>query len=124
MPLTSDPEQYELCTITTLSPAYRLFDDYQTSEAMFTVAFFILLMYLEEFLFIFRKTANDERQSIDTAFVEYLLVRLGHARPVVIQTIVVATSSQPSPSSSTHSGRTRTMDEMSDSSRSNGMHPM
>ena len=108
MPVTFDSGHYELCEITALSPAYRLFDDYQTPEAMFTVAFFILLMYLEEVLFVFRKTANGQRHNIDNAFVEYLLVRLGYARPVVIQTIVITTSSPPSPS--TCSDRTPTAD--------------
>lgn len=43
-----------ICEIKQISPFYQLFDQYKHSELMFTVTFFILLMYLEEFLFMFR----------------------------------------------------------------------
>lgn len=46
---------YELCEIKQISPLYRLFNEYKNQELMFTVIFFILLIYLEEFLFAFRK---------------------------------------------------------------------
>jgi len=46
---------YDLCEIKEISPLYRLFNEYKNDELMLTVTFLILLMYLEEFLFAFRK---------------------------------------------------------------------
>ena len=51
----SGETKYELCEIKEISPIYRLFNEYKNQELMFTVIIFILLMYLEEFLFAFRK---------------------------------------------------------------------
>ncbi|CAF1066228.1 unnamed protein product [Rotaria magnacalcarata] len=72
---------YELCEIKEISPFYRLFNQYKNQELMFTVTFFILLMYLEEFLFAF----------------QYLLVRMGYARPFIIQMTIFETKDQISP---------------------------
>jgi hypothetical protein len=44
-----------LCEIKEISPLYRLFNEYKNEELMYTITFLILLMYLEEFLFAFRK---------------------------------------------------------------------
>ncbi len=52
----------ELCEIKEISPLYRLFNEYKNQELMFTVIFFILLMYLEEFLFAFRKIRNKQQK--------------------------------------------------------------
>ena len=45
----------DLCEIKEISPLYRLFNEYKNEELMYTITFLILLMYLEEFLFAFRK---------------------------------------------------------------------
>lgn len=46
---------YELCQIKEISPLYRLFNEYKNEELMYTVICLILLIYLEEFAFVFRK---------------------------------------------------------------------
>ena len=46
---------YKSCQIKEISPLYRLFNEYKNEELMYTVIFLILLMYLEEFAFVFRK---------------------------------------------------------------------
>jgi len=51
----SDAIHYELCEIKEISPLYRLFSEYKNQELMLTITFFILLVYMEEFLFVFRK---------------------------------------------------------------------
>jgi hypothetical protein len=56
----SDTIYYELCEIKEISPLYRLFSEYKTQELMLTIMFFILLMYMEEFLFVFRKKKSKE----------------------------------------------------------------
>jgi len=83
---------YDLCEIKEISPLYRLFNEYKNDELMLTVTFLILLMYLEEFLFAFRK--EQKKSKTDFIFnlfnvLEYLLVRLGYARPFIIQTIIL-----------------------------------
>jgi hypothetical protein len=96
-----DSFSYELCEIKEISPLYRLFNEYKNQELMFTVIFFILLMYLEEFLFAFRKSQNKNNKtniSLFFYFIEYLLVRLGYARPFVIQTIIFQINNQMSSS--------------------------
>jgi hypothetical protein len=45
----------DLCEIKEISSLYYLFNEYKNEELMFTITFLILLMYLEEFLFAFRK---------------------------------------------------------------------
>ena len=52
----SDNTYYKLCEIKEISPLYRLFTEYKNQELMLTITIFILLMYMEEFLFVFRKT--------------------------------------------------------------------
>jgi len=92
-----DSFSYELCEIKEISPLYHLFNEYKNQELMFTVIFFILLMYLEEFLFAFRKSQNKNNKtniSLFFYFIEYLLVRLGYARPFVIQTIIFQINNQ------------------------------
>jgi len=92
-----DSFSYELCEIKEISPLYRLFNEYKNQELMFTIIFFILLMYLEEFLFAFRKRENKNNKknsSISFYFIEYLLVCLGYARPFVIQTIIFQINNQ------------------------------
>jgi predicted membrane metal-binding protein len=86
----SDLTDYELCEIKEISPLYRLFNEYKNQELMYTVVFFILLMYMEEFLFAFRKRKRKKsKENFDIFhFVEYLLVRLGYARPFIIQTMI------------------------------------
>ena len=44
----------ELCEIEEISPFYPLLSEYKNQELMLTVTIFILLLYMEEFLFIFR----------------------------------------------------------------------
>jgi len=86
----SDLTDYELCEIKEISPLYRLFNEYKNQELMYTVVFFILLMYMEEFLFAFRKRKRkNSKENFDIFhFVEYLLVHLGYARPFIIQTMI------------------------------------
>ena len=45
----------QLCEIKEISPLYRLFNEYKSPELMYTVTIFILILYLEEFLFVFRE---------------------------------------------------------------------
>jgi hypothetical protein len=52
---------YDLCEIKEISPLYRLFNEYKNDELMLTVTFLILLMYLEEFLFAFRKEDKSSK---------------------------------------------------------------
>ncbi|CAF0781525.1 unnamed protein product [Adineta steineri] len=87
----SNTTSYELCEIKEISPLYHLFNEYKNQEMMLTVTLFILLMYLEEFLFVFRKQKQERFYSfifLDFHSLEYLLVRLGYARPHIIQTII------------------------------------
>ncbi len=58
----------ELCEIKEISPLYRLFNEYKNQELMFTVIFFILLMYLEEFLFAFRKIRKNDKNEFSIFF--------------------------------------------------------
>jgi hypothetical protein len=60
----SNLTDYELCEIKEISPLYRLFNEYKNQELMYTVVFFILLMYMEEFLFAFRKRKKAKKISI------------------------------------------------------------
>ena len=46
---------YQLCEVKEIAPLYRLFNEYKNEELMYTVTFLILLIYLEEFFFAFRK---------------------------------------------------------------------
>ncbi len=61
-PHLTDSSYYELCEIKEISPLYRLFNEYKNQELMFTIIFFILLMYMEEFLFAFRKRKKQEKK--------------------------------------------------------------
>lgn len=45
----------QFCQVKEIAPLYRLFNEYKNEELMYTVTFLILLMYLEEFFFAFRK---------------------------------------------------------------------
>ncbi|CAF2397184.1 unnamed protein product [Rotaria sp. Silwood2] len=74
----SDNSYYDLCEIKEVSPLYRLFTEYKNQELMLTITVFILLMYMEEFLFVFH----------------YLLIRMGYARPFVIQTTILEINDQ------------------------------
>ncbi len=59
---------YDLCEIKEISPLYRLFNEYKNDELMLTVTFLILLMYLEEFLFAFRKEEKNSKQTLFLIF--------------------------------------------------------
>ncbi|CAF0934476.1 unnamed protein product [Rotaria sp. Silwood1] len=74
----SDKTYYELCEIKEISPLYQLFTEYKSQELMLTITVFILLMYMEEFLFVF----------------QYLLIRMDYARPFVIQTTIFKINDQ------------------------------
>jgi hypothetical protein len=80
----------KLCEIKHLSAFHFLFTEYKYPELMYTVTFFILLMYAEEFLFVFRKIPLSCVRRCHRRFniLEYVLVRLGYARPLIIQTIM------------------------------------
>jgi hypothetical protein len=53
----------DLCEIKEISSLYHLFNEYKNEELMFTITFLILLMYLEEFLFAFRKIKKKKSQT-------------------------------------------------------------
>ncbi|CAF0835138.1 unnamed protein product [Rotaria sordida] len=78
MSYLSDNTYYELCEIKEISPLYQLFTEYKNQELMLTITVFILLMYMEEFLFVF----------------QYILIRMGYARPFVIQTTIFELNDQ------------------------------
>lgn len=59
MALLANGTHPRLCEIHEVSPLHRLFHEYKYPELMFTVTFFILLMYLEEVLFAYRKVEQN-----------------------------------------------------------------
>ena len=93
----------ELCEIKEISPFYQLLTEYKNQELMLTVTIFILLLYMEEFLFVFRNRKQNENPSelsiSNVAFfhfysIEYLLVRMGYGRSFLIRITIFQLNNQ------------------------------
>lgn len=57
--IMSNSSEYQFCEIKEISPLYRIFNEYKNQEMMYTIVLWILLLYLEEFLFVFRKYTKN-----------------------------------------------------------------
>lgn len=66
--IMSNSSEYHFCEIKEISPLYRIFNEYKNQEMMYTIVLWILLLYLEEFLFVFRKYPKNDNREMSFGF--------------------------------------------------------